>query len=258
MKTPSVNIDRLRIAAPCPISWEQMTGDNRVRFCDHCNLNVYNISELTRVEAGALIASNEGRLCAKLFRRADGTVLTNDCPVGLRALRRRVAKRTAAIFAAIVSLSAVAFGQQSSGKKGKESCTPQTRITRTDAKPDHATKPLAGTVTDPNGAVISRAEVRLTNLDTKETRQTSANDDGRFEFDSLAVGRYSITLKSPNFKECQLKKLAIEKDKIVNLDMIMEPNGTMETVGLLLDDSLIDTPPGTMIINQKMIQSLPH
>jgi hypothetical protein len=252
-------IEHLRIATPCPISWEQMSGDNRVRFCDHCNLNVYNISELTRVEAGALIASNEGRLCAKLFRRADGTVLTKDCPVGLRALRRRVAKRSAAIFAAIVSLSAVALGQQSSGKKEKASCTPQTRITRTDAKPDHSTKPLAGTVTDPNGALILRFEVRLTNLDTKETRQTTSNDDGRFEFDSLAVGNYSITLRALNYKECQPQKLVIKKDKTINLDMIMEPNVTTETVGLLLDNSsLIDTPPGTMIINEKMIQRLPH
>src|SRR6267378_5000201 len=90
------NLDRLRIATPCPISWEQMTGDNRVRFCDHCKLNVYNISELSRLEAESLIASTEGRLCARLFRRADGTVLTKDCPVGLRALRMRISKRVAA------------------------------------------------------------------------------------------------------------------------------------------------------------------
>ena len=69
----SASIDRLRIATPCPISWEQMTGDDRVRFCDHCQLNVYNISELSRSEAETLIASTEGRLCARLFRRADGT-----------------------------------------------------------------------------------------------------------------------------------------------------------------------------------------
>src|SRR5258706_6218808 len=105
MANNPATIDCLRIAAPCPLSWEQMTGDNRVRFCDHCQLNVYNISELSRLEAETLIASTEGRLCARLFRRADGTVLTKDCPVGLRALRRRVAQRTAAIFAAIVGLS---------------------------------------------------------------------------------------------------------------------------------------------------------
>ena len=89
----SASIDRARIATPCPVSWEQMTGDDRVRFCDQCELHVYNISELTRIEAETLIASTEGRICARLYRRADGSVITKDCPVGLRALRMRVSKR---------------------------------------------------------------------------------------------------------------------------------------------------------------------
>jgi hypothetical protein len=35
---------------------------------------------MTAAEAAALIAGREGRLCARLFRRADGTVITADCP----------------------------------------------------------------------------------------------------------------------------------------------------------------------------------
>ena len=61
MATNLTQIDHLRIATPCPIGWEQMTGDNRVRFCDHCQLNVYNISELSRIEAEKLIASTDSR-----------------------------------------------------------------------------------------------------------------------------------------------------------------------------------------------------
>src|SRR6185369_11666555 len=143
MGTNPSQIDRLRIATPCPIGWDEMTGDNRVRFCDHCQLNVYNIVEMSRSEAEKLIASTEGRLCARLFRRADGTVLTKDCPVGLRALRRRVAKRTAAVFAAIVSLSALAFGQHGASKNGKTACTPQTKITRTKATSNANEKALS-------------------------------------------------------------------------------------------------------------------
>src|SRR6185436_16444488 len=167
MATNPTQIDLLRIATPCPISWEQMTGDNRVRFCDHCQLNVYNISELSRSEAERLIGSTEGRLCARLFRRADGTVLTKDCPVGLRALRRRVAKRTAAIFAAIVGLSGAAFGQESSSKD-KSSGPTQTKITRTNT-PDKTGTSLSVTVADVNGAVIANAKISITNLGTNET-----------------------------------------------------------------------------------------
>ena len=126
----SINIDHIRVATPCPISWEQMSGDHRIRFCGHCQLNVYNISELSRIEAESLIASAEGRICARLYRRVDGTILTKDCPVGLRALRLRASKRAAAIFAAIAGISSAAFGQQSTARDGKTMCTPQTKITR--------------------------------------------------------------------------------------------------------------------------------
>ena len=44
-------LNNLRTASPCPISWEQMTGDERVRLCRLCDLHVYNISEMTRGES---------------------------------------------------------------------------------------------------------------------------------------------------------------------------------------------------------------
>ncbi|HEY6046048.1 MAG TPA: hypothetical protein VIU65_05550, partial [Pyrinomonadaceae bacterium] len=94
-----IQLDRLRIASPCPVSWEQMKGDERSRFCDLCSFHVYNIAELTASEAKSLIAKTEGRICARLFRRSDGTVITKDCPVGLRAIRRRVARISGAVFA---------------------------------------------------------------------------------------------------------------------------------------------------------------
>ena len=77
-------LNQIRIASPCPVSWEQMIGDNRVRFCGECQLNVYNFGELSRTEAEELLRSTEGRLCGRLYRRADGMVITKDCPVGFR------------------------------------------------------------------------------------------------------------------------------------------------------------------------------
>lgn len=84
-------LDSLRVASPCSVAWESMQGDARSRFCATCRLNVYDLSSLTREEAVELVARKEGRLCVRFYRRADGTVLTRDCPVGLAALRRRVA-----------------------------------------------------------------------------------------------------------------------------------------------------------------------
>jgi hypothetical protein len=65
--------------------------DERVRFCSQCNLNVYNLSDMSRQEAETLITKTEGRLCVRFYRKADGSVLTQNCPVGLERIRRRVA-----------------------------------------------------------------------------------------------------------------------------------------------------------------------
>ena len=252
----AANIDRLRIATPCPISWEQMTGDSRVRFCGHCQLNVYNISELSRIEAEALIVSTEGRICARLYRRGDGTILTKDCPVGLRALRIRVSKRAAAVFAAIASISAAVLGQQSAAKDGKTSCTPQTRITRTNATSDPAVKALSGTVVDPNGGVIPGARVTVTNVETKETRKTFTNAAGRFEFASLAAGNYSIIVEAEAFRPYRVLNVNVEKDKLIDINMILELHGEA-LIGVVALPTLFDTAPGTTIISGDLIRKLP-
>ncbi|MGE0131993.1 MAG: hypothetical protein AB7U82_28260 [Blastocatellales bacterium] len=85
-------LNHLKISAPCSADWDQMFSfeDNRVRFCSQCNLNVYNLSGMSKRKAEALIMKTEGRLCVRFYRRADGSVLTQNCPVGLKAIKRRV------------------------------------------------------------------------------------------------------------------------------------------------------------------------
>lgn len=87
------NLDDLRIAAPCTASWDAMRGDDRVRFCEQCRLDVYNLSGMRRDEAERLVRARQAalqRLCVRFFQRRDGTVLTRNCPVGLRALRKQL------------------------------------------------------------------------------------------------------------------------------------------------------------------------
>jgi hypothetical protein len=61
---------------------------------------------MTRREAEILLMRAEGRLCVRFYRRADGTILTNNCPVGLRAIKRRVSKVASATLSAVVSFIA--------------------------------------------------------------------------------------------------------------------------------------------------------
>jgi len=86
----TASLENIQIAAPCSAKWGDMSGDERIRHCAMCRKNVYNISEMSRQDAEALIKQKEGHLCVRFYQRADGTVLTANCPVGLRAIRRRL------------------------------------------------------------------------------------------------------------------------------------------------------------------------
>ena len=84
-------VQNVVIKSPCSVGWETMDGDDKVRFCRQCKLNVYNISSMSEGEAAALITRPEGRPCVFLRRREDGIVVSDNCPVALRSVRRRMA-----------------------------------------------------------------------------------------------------------------------------------------------------------------------
>lgn len=81
-------LGEVKVASPCNADWNLMTGDEQSRFCDKCSKNVYNLSAMTTEQAEKLIREKERDLCVRYYQRADGTVLTADCPVGVR--RKRV------------------------------------------------------------------------------------------------------------------------------------------------------------------------
>jgi hypothetical protein len=93
-----------------------MTGDALARHCAKCQLNVYNVSELTEAEVAALFQKTEGKVCGRVYRRADGTVLTKDCPTGVALLRRRAL--AAVTMAATLVLAVLGFGLL----RSKKSC----------------------------------------------------------------------------------------------------------------------------------------
>lgn len=103
-------LNRIEIASPCPANWAEMSGDDRVRFCAQCDKHVYDLSTLRAEEAVALIREKEGALCVRLWRRADGTVMTADCPVGARWAVSRRRTNLSASSAALLSLALLAVG----------------------------------------------------------------------------------------------------------------------------------------------------
>jgi|LNFM01.1.fsa_nt_gb hypothetical protein len=110
-------LQRVYIASPCNVPWESMTGDERARLCASCSKTVYDLSQMTTADAEALLQAKGTDACLRIFRRFDGTVLTQDCPVGVekkkRARRRGVVAGVLAATAAATAGAAIASRAES-------------------------------------------------------------------------------------------------------------------------------------------------
>jgi hypothetical protein len=104
MRTNNNILDQVHVASPCKARWDDMSGDNRARFCGHCQKHVFNLSAMTRAEAETLVRTTEGKFCGRFHRRRDGTMLTADCPTGQRLRRGRIARWCGAAFGTLMLL----------------------------------------------------------------------------------------------------------------------------------------------------------
>jgi hypothetical protein len=74
--TSRLTLDVVSVREPCPADWDEMTGDERERFCAGCGLYVHNLSAMTRTEAERLVCESAGRLCIRYEQDARGGVRT--------------------------------------------------------------------------------------------------------------------------------------------------------------------------------------
>ena len=120
MSAQSTPLGLLTVQIPCHVSWDAMKGDGQIRFCSQCRLNVYNLSEMSRESAAALVQQHEGRLCVRFYQRPDGSVLTEECSGWKRILRRRLAFCVAAAAALFLACGGpLLFRADASGGKGR-------------------------------------------------------------------------------------------------------------------------------------------
>jgi hypothetical protein len=184
-----INLGNIRIASPCPADWEKMIGDERVRHCAECHLNVYNLSAMTGTQVQELIAVSRGkRLCTRFYRRADGTVLTQDCPWSLRALTRKVSRLAAAVLTAIMGVTVA---------MARNKPQPATCECSQSQQKDSGIKLM---VVDQHGAVIPKAEIQLQKKLEKETIRAITGSTGEWREAGIAAGKYQIIVKSSGFR----------------------------------------------------------
>jgi len=83
-----------------------MEGGGRLRHCPLCQRNLYDLSDMSRDEAEAIVSAREGKPVADLYERSDGLVMVSDCPVGVREKRDRMIGSTAALIAMLTLVTA--------------------------------------------------------------------------------------------------------------------------------------------------------
>jgi hypothetical protein len=146
----------------------------------------YECLQPPRLQAEALLRETEGRLCARLYRRADGTILTENCPAGLRAIGRRISRVAGAAMSAVATLSSAAAAQ-----------FPFFPIP---SALQEAKAAVSGVILDITGRGISDAKVVITQAGSKSRQLTNTDGAGSFRIESLAAGAYTIQVVSPGFR----------------------------------------------------------
>ena len=206
-------LDRININTPCEADWNQMIGNEQVRFCQHCNLSVHDLSAMTRREAMRLVIKSKGNLCARYTRRPDGKVQTTDRVLHqINAVRRRASRLAAGAFTAALSLSAsvVAAAPAQASSHTTDGASAASLVKQGRLIPFHSgSATLTGTVKDPNGAVIAGASVTLIDEMSKAERTTTADAEGIYLFQSVDEGVYTLKIEVSGFASKEVANITL-------------------------------------------------
>lgn len=186
-------LKQIEVKDPCSQDWDEMTGNDEVRFCSHCNLNVNNLSAMTRKQALKIVRESNGRICVRYVRHpVDKTPVFAD---RLHQITRRTVI-AAGVLGASLSLSTLTYAQ---GEPIRPRLIKnQTEISQTEQTDEDKTESaasLSGTVIDSQGNFASGISVTLINMKTNETRYAGTNSDGFYEFRDLSAGIYKLAVK---------------------------------------------------------------
>jgi hypothetical protein len=99
---------------------------------------------------------------------------------------------------------------------------------------------LAGTVLDASGAVVPNAKV--TTVGPAGTEIVTSDAQGRFAFDVLRPGLYSVKADASGFRPVELKQVAIAANQSPSLKLTLVPGAAAETVEVSAQAALLPAP----------------
>ena len=122
-----------------------------------------------------------------------------------------------------------------------------------------STGALAGTVTDPSGAVIADATVTATSLATGQTRTTTTDANGLYKFSLLPPGNYSVNFSAKGFKTIEVPSTTVNVTETVELDRSLEIGATTQEVTVSSTAVTLQTENATVggLVSGATVTSLP-
>ncbi|MGB7925158.1 MAG: ankyrin repeat domain-containing protein [Pyrinomonadaceae bacterium] len=239
------------IATPCPADWDSMTGNDRVRFCDHCALHVHDLSEMTPTAAIKLAANSNGRLCVRYYKQPDSAA--QPTAPALHQIGRRASRIAAGVFSATLGLSATSAAALARPQANLLVFTGAASASSREAggkrSVNGANPAIAGRVLDQNGAAVPGARVTLTDTNTNTEQVTTSGDDGQFSFEHLNAGDYVLVVDSPGFKSAKVEGLNIEAGSERSVVVTLE-------VGEIVGGAMVVVSPSEPVVKAAMDDDL--
>jgi hypothetical protein len=119
---------------------------------------------------------------------------------------------------------------------------------------------IAGTVTDPNGAVVKAAKVTATNTATGTSRDVTTNDEGVYTIPELDPGLYKITVDAQGFSQAVVDQVKIDTSSRQAVDIALTAGGVSGgTVTVTAEAPLVETESSVRgdLITGKEVTDLP-
>jgi carboxypeptidase family protein len=117
---------------------------------------------------------------------------------------------------------------------------------------------IAGTVSDPTGAIVQNARVTLTNESNGFVRSATSNDAGIYSAPDLEVGVYRIEVQAPGFKDYVQKDITLNVATALRIDIKLQLGavGTTVTVEANAVQVQADTSDVSQTITETQIANL--
>lgn len=119
-------------------------------------------------------------------------------------------------------------------------------LTAAAAMAQDATGRVAGTVTDPSGAVIVGAKVTVTDVATQVTRNTVTGNDGSYQVLQVPIGSYTVTVEAPGFRRLVTTPAVLRINETLRIDVKLEVGATSDVVRVEADAAGVETVNATL------------